>query len=119
PFTRRGQGRPSAALSRRENGSAWSKPFATASTSRASSAVSAKMETQSSERHAGTTPRALSSPRVGLRPNILLNAAGTRPDPAVSVPSEKETRPAATATADPELEPPEICLEEKTLDGAP
>ena len=37
---------------------------------------------------------------------MLLNAAGTRPDPAVSVPSAKLTRPAATATPEPELEPP-------------
>ena len=33
---------------------------------------------------------------------------GTRPDPAVSVPSEKLTSPAATATAEPELDPPEM-----------
>ena len=32
--------------------------------------------------------------------------AGTRPEPAVSVPSAKSTRPRATATAEPELEPP-------------
>ncbi len=37
-----------------------------------------------------------------------LNAAGTRPEPAVSVPSAKATSPAATATAEPELEPPEM-----------
>ena len=39
---------------------------------------------------------------------MLLNAAGTRPEPAVSVPSAKDTRPAATATAEPELDPPEM-----------
>ena len=39
---------------------------------------------------------------------MLLNAAGTRPEPAVSVPSAKLARPAATATAEPELEPPEM-----------
>ena len=39
---------------------------------------------------------------------MLLNAAGTRPEPAVSVPKEKLTKPVATATADPELDPPEI-----------
>ena len=33
---------------------------------------------------------------------MLLSAAGTRPEPAVSVPSAKETRPRATATAEPE-----------------
>ena len=37
---------------------------------------------------------------------MLLKAAGTRPEPAVSVPSAKLTSPAATATAEPELEPP-------------
>ena len=35
-----------------------------------------------------------------------MNAAGTRPDPAVSVPSENGTRPAPTAVAEPELDPP-------------
>ena len=39
---------------------------------------------------------------------MLLNAAGTRPDPAVSVPKAKLTSPAATATAEPELDPPGI-----------
>ena len=34
------------------------------------------------------------------------SAAGTRPDPAVSVPSANGTRPSATATAEPELDPP-------------
>ena len=65
-----------------------------------------RSETQSSERHAGTTPRVLSRPRDGLSPTRLLNAAGTRPEPAVSVPRLKLTSPAATATAEPELEPP-------------
>ena len=36
-----------------------------------------------------------------------LAAAGTRPDPAVSVPRATSTRPAATATAEPELDPPD------------
>ena len=35
-----------------------------------------------------------------------LSAAGTRPEPAVSVPSENGTSPAATAVAEPELDPP-------------
>src|SRR5262249_24708962 len=91
-----------------ENGSAVSKPLIALSTARASLDVRAKIETQSSERQAGTTPRVLTRPRVGLSPSTLLNAAGTRPDPAVSVPSEKLTSPAATATAEPELDPPEI-----------
>lgn len=64
------------------------------------------MEITSKERHAGTKPVVLSKPLVGFRPTILLNPAGTRPDPAVSVPSENDTRPAATDTAEPEDEPP-------------
>jgi hypothetical protein len=39
---------------------------------------------------------------------MLLKAAGTRPEPAVSVPRAKLASAVATATADPELEPPEI-----------
>ena len=61
---------------------------------------------QSSERAAGTQFAALIRPREGLRPTTLLNAAGTRPDPATSVPSAKATRPAETETPDPELDPP-------------
>src|SRR3546814_18159066 len=62
---------------------------------------------QSSVRQAGTSPAVLSSPGVGLIPTILLNAAGTLPDPDVSVPSAKEARPAPTATADPDPAPTE------------
>src|SRR5689334_5332675 len=75
-------------------------------TSSASSTVSANTDTQSSVRQAGTTPLVLNQPRVGFRPTMLLNAAGTRPEPAVSVPSEKGTSPRATTTAEPALEPP-------------
>jgi hypothetical protein len=64
--------------------------------------------TQSRDLQAGTTPRVLTTPRVGFHPTMLLKAAGTLPEPAVSVPSEKLTRPAATATAEPALDPPEI-----------
>jgi hypothetical protein len=48
------------------------------------------------------------SPRVGLSPITLQKDAGTRPDPPVPVPSAKLTRPVATATVDPELDPPGI-----------
>jgi len=77
------------------------------------------MPTQSSERHAGTTPRVLRLPNVGLRPMRLLKAAGTRTDPAVSVPREKLTCPLATAIAEPELEPPEMNRASKLLRQAP
>src|SRR5690606_3791170 len=90
----------------RENGSSASNPAITSSTRRASATLVAKTDTQSSERHAGTTPRVLTSPRVGFKPTRSLNAAGTRPEPAVSVPSAKLTSPYATASAEPELEPP-------------
>ena len=81
--------------------------------------MSAKIDTASSERQAGTTPRVDSAPQLGLWPTRLLNAAGTRPEPAVSVPSEKLARPSATATAEPELEPPEMKSGLKALRQAP
>ena len=63
---------------------------------------------QSRVRQAGTTPRVLMLPLVGLRPTVLVNAAGTRPEPAVSVPRANGTRPSETTAAEPALEPPEI-----------
>ncbi len=48
----------------------------------------------------------LQRPLLGLKPIRWLKAAGTRPEPAVSVPSAKATSPAATATDEPELDPP-------------
>ena len=56
----------------------------------------------------GTTPVVETRPTLGLSPTILLSMAGTRPEPAVSVPSAIGTKPAATATAEPELDPPGI-----------
>src|SRR5690606_34385827 len=103
----------------REKGSAASNAEATASTRWASSAVSAKIEMVSSDLQAGTTPVADSRPQVGLWPTRLLNEAGTRPEPAVSVPSEKLAYPLATATADPELDPPEMYSGSKLLRQAP
>src|SRR5436190_22368060 len=98
---------PSAPRGRgRAYGSAASGPATTHSAAQASSVVSVKIETQSSVRHAGTTPAVDTRPTLGFRPTILLSAAGTRPEPAVSVPSASGTRPAATATAEPELDPP-------------
>ena len=45
-------------------------------------------------------------PTEGLTPTRPCKPAGTRPLPAVSVPTAKLTAPAATALADPEDEPP-------------
>jgi hypothetical protein len=56
---------------------------------------------------------------VGFSPKRPLKAAGTRPEPAVSVPIAKVTRPAASATADPELDPPLMYSRLKAQPGAP
>ena len=81
---------------------------ATCKTAPASEAVKANTLMQSSVRQAGTTPELLNRPQLGFRPIRLLNAAGIRPEPAVSVPNAKLANPSATASAEPELEPPEI-----------
>src|SRR6266852_5113570 len=91
----------------------------TASRAQQSSVVWANTDTQSSVRQAGTTPTVETSPRLGLSPTILLNSAGTRPEPAVSVPSAAGTRPVATATAEPELDPPGTSLGSSGLRGTP
>ncbi len=73
----------------------------------------------STERHAGTIPVAEILPTVGFSPTMLPNAAGTRPEPAVSVPSATGTMPAATATPEPEEEPPGTRPASKALRGVP
>src|SRR5580704_10499276 len=88
-------------------------------TQAASSTVSARIETQSSVRQAGTTPVVGSHPRVGFKPTILFIPAGTRPEPAVSVPKAKGTIPRATTEADPELEPPQIYYGRKLFGTIP
>src|SRR5260370_42087316 len=85
----------------------------------ASSTVSENTEMQSSVRQAGTRPAVEISPRLGFKPTILLSIPGTRPLPAVSVPSASGTRPAATATADPDLDPPGIRSPRTGLTGLP
>ena len=94
-------------------------PAITATACRARSSERAKTVTQSSDRQAGTTPVAGMTPRVGLTPTMPFSAAGTRPEPAVSVPRARSTRPSATATAEPELEPPEIRAGSQALRTAP
>ena len=56
---------------------------------------------------------------LGLKPTSRLSAAGTRPEPAVSVPSANAACPRATATAEPELEPPLISSSRSALRVAP
>ena len=66
----------------------------------------AKTEMVSSVRQAGIMPLAESAPRLGFSPTMPFSAAGTRPDPAVSVPRPKLASPSATDTAEPDEEPP-------------
>ena len=103
----------------REYGSAGSTSTTTSSTALAWATVRVRVVTQSSERQAGSTPRVEISPRVGLTPTSPLNAAGTRPEPAVSVPRASGTTPAATATALPLLDPPLTCAGCPTAVGLP
>lgn len=51
------------------------------------------------------TPARLVSPTVGLMPTTEFAAAGQIMDPSVSVPSDTDTILAATAIADPLLDP--------------
>jgi len=50
---------------------------------------------------------------------MLFSPAGTRPEPAVSVPSENGTMPRATTLAEPELDPPEMYSASKAFVGMP
>src|SRR4051794_8296048 len=109
----------SSAGSGRDHGSSGSGPASTSNAVRANATVRVRVVTQSSDGAAGSTPRVGTTPRVGLRPTRPLNAAGTRPLPAVSVPSARGTTPTATATALPELLPPLTCAAEETLAQAP
>src|SRR4051812_619331 len=103
----------------RDQGSFSSNPRTTSSTSNASARLLAKTVTQSRLAQAGTTPFTGQAPRLGLKPTSLFNAAGTRPEPAVSVPREKAASPLATETEEPELEPPLIKAGERAFFVSP
>src|SRR3989442_4869861 len=60
----------------------------------------------SSELANAISPYRDTRPYVGLTPTTPLRAAGWRIDPPVSEPKPREAKPAATATADPPLDPP-------------
>src|ERR1700722_5358874 len=64
--------------------------------------------TVSSDTDSGYTPVADTRPQVVLRPTTPQQGAGTRTDPAVSVPRATSAWPVATATAEPLDEPPGI-----------
>src|SRR3569833_3033938 len=78
-------------------------PSATSSTRRA------KKPTWSSEKLKGSTPPRGIAPKLGLKPTTPLIAAGRITEPCVCVPSASGTRPAATAAAEPDDEPPGVC----------
>src|SRR6202034_3157681 len=86
---------------------------------KASATSRAKIETVSSVRQAGTTPEGERAPSDGFSPTMPLSPAGTPPDPPVSLPSENGTRPAPTAVAEPELDPPGMRSERSALRGTP
>ena len=74
----------------------------------ASSQLSAKIETQSSERHAGTTPARAEQAARRLQADEVVERRGHAAR-AGGVGAEREAdQPEATATAEPELEPPEM-----------
>jgi hypothetical protein len=60
----------------------------------------------SSDHDSGIAPARLTRPYVGLRPTTPQQAAGSRMEPPVSLPSAPSAKPAATAAAEPLLEPP-------------
>ena len=84
--------------------SSGSGPAITASTRAASSTLRANGPAVSWLKAIGTMPVRDTSPTVGLMPTMPFAKAGTRIEPAVSVPIATGHRPAATAAADPELE---------------
>ncbi|MNM95088.1 hypothetical protein D3C81_1075150 [compost metagenome] len=86
-------------------GSALSLPFMAFNSNAASRTVRVIGPGVSSLWVTGTMPLRLSSPTVGLRPTTPLSDAGQMIEPEVSVPTVRGAKPAATATAEPELEP--------------
>src|SRR5207244_9306333 len=67
----------------------------------------------------GMTPSAGTRPYVGLSPTMPHSAAGVRIEQAVSVPNATGQMPAATAAADPLLDPPVMCSGLRGLRGGP
>src|SRR5206468_11198030 len=62
----------------------------------------------SSETDSGVNPAVGMLARVGLKPAQPQYEAGMRTDPSVSLPSAAAASPAATAAADPPLDPPGV-----------
>src|SRR5438132_7278210 len=71
-----------------------------------SPAVRASGPAQSRAGDSGTMPRQEMRPQVGFNPKMPQSDAGIRMEPPVSVPMLPQQRPAATASAEPPLDPP-------------
>src|SRR5277367_4824507 len=59
------------------------------------------------------------APKLGLNPITPLKAAGRTTEPSVWLPSASGTIPAATAAADPDDDPPGVCLRFQGLTVGP
>src|SRR4051812_40732000 len=73
-----------------------------------SSTLRAIGPTWSNDGASGKQPAVGTNPNVGLNPTTPQHAAGARIDPAVSEPSAASATPAASAAAEPPLDPPAI-----------
>src|SRR5574340_1687966 len=92
---------------RRVGGSARNgSPDLTAKACAASATLAAIGPTWSRLVDSGCTPSRGTASKVGLKPTTPQHDAGMRIDPAVSVPTAIGTIPAATAAAEPPLDPP-------------
>src|SRR5690606_5044195 len=76
----------------------------------ASDIVRARKPTVSKAALNGVTPSDGMLPVLGLNAGTPQYAAGRQTDPTVCVPSANGTWPAATAAAEPLLDPPGVCL---------
>src|SRR5207245_8918865 len=100
-------------------GSRASTPTSAPSTAAASATVRPNGPTVSCVTEIGITPARLVSPTVGLIPNTPLTPAGQMIDPSVSVPIDTVTRFAATAIAEPELDPHGVRLSAQGFRACP
>ena len=91
-----------------DTGSSGSAPAITSSKMAPSRTLRARGPTVSWVGHSSIRPCRLISPCVVFSPTRPHSPAGMRTEPPVSVPMAAQARPAATATADPLLDPPGI-----------
>ena len=89
-----------------DDGSLGSRPARALSTRAASPTLRVMGPTVSRLQARGYTPCLDMRPKVGLRPTMAQRAAGSLTEPPVSLPRAAMHWPAATAAAEPPLEPP-------------